>query len=49
MAGLAGHRKCRGISGVTVQPGITGTVPATRSRGDFRTARAPITDRDSLI
>ena len=49
MAGLAGHRKCRGISGVTVQPGITGTVPATRSRGDFRTARAPMTGRDSLI
>jgi hypothetical protein len=49
MAGLAGHRKCHGIPDVTVQPGITGTVLATRSRGDFRTARTPTTGRDSLI
>ena len=49
MAGLAGHRKCHGIPEVTVQPGITGTMLATRSRGDFRTTRASITSRDSLI
>jgi hypothetical protein len=49
MARLAGHRKFHGIADVTVQPGITSTVLATRSRGDFRTARPPITRRNSLI
>jgi hypothetical protein len=49
MAGLVGYRKCHGILDVTVQPGIAGTMLATRSRGDFRTARASITGRDSLI
>jgi hypothetical protein len=49
MARLAGHRKFHGVADVTVQPGITSTVLATRSRGDVRTARPPITSRDCLI